>query len=114
MKAEDVAAMMEETALPYAYYQFPEGTGQEPPFLCYYYTDDVDLQADDRNYVKIRRIVIELYTDEKDFVLEQRVEDTLDAHELAYAKQETHLPSERMYMVIYQTSIVLERMEDNA
>ena len=33
MSYEDIATMIESIGLPYAYYQFPEGTGQEPPFV---------------------------------------------------------------------------------
>lgn len=104
--------MISGIGVPYAYYQFTEDTAKPPPFVCFYYTDSEDFLADNVNYVKIRPLVIELYTDNKDFDLESQVEDVLAAHELIYTKEETMLDSERMYMVIFNTEVVLTNAED--
>lgn len=107
MTYKDVSAMLASFGLPYAYYQFEEETAKPPPFICFYYPRASDLLADNENYQKIRILVIELYTDEKDFELEERIEAGLTANDLVYTRQETYLDDERMFEVAYETSIVI-------
>lgn len=105
--------MVAGIGLPYAYYQFPEGTEQACPFICFYFTNSNDLAADDTNYQKIRPLAIELYTDNKDFTTEAAVESALNSNGLVYAREETYLDSERMYMVTYTTEIVITEEINN-
>lgn len=107
MTYRQVAEMVSSIGVPYAYYQFPNNTGIAPPFVCFYFDSSNDFAADNTNYQKIRRLNIELYTDSKDFTLEQTVEDTLSNSGLVYYREETYLDSERMYMVSYETEIVI-------
>lgn len=107
MTYKEIATMVESIGLPYAYYQFPDGTDQACPFICFFLDSSNDFAADNTNYQKIRRLNIELYTDNKDFTLEQTVEDTLSGSGLVYYREETYLDSERMYMVSYETEIVI-------
>ena len=69
MTYTDVASMIEAVGIPYAYYSFEEGTGIQPPFITFYYSGDADVKADNINYALVRPLIIELYTDEKDFAL---------------------------------------------
>ena len=89
--------MIEGIGIPFAYYQFNENTGQQPPFICFYYPEINDLYADESNYQRITGLTIELYTDNKDFMLEKQVEDALAASYLTYQKSETYIDAERMY-----------------
>lgn len=102
-----VYEMISSIGVPCAYNHFPKNTEQSPPFVCFLYGDDNDLAADNKNYSKIRSLSIELYTDNKDFTLENTVETILSNHEMVYSKSETYLESELMYMVIYDTQFVL-------
>ena len=113
MTYKQVATMIDGIGLPYAYYQFPEGTDQACPFICFYFTNSNDLAADDTNYQKIRPLAIELYTDNKDFTTEAAVESVLNSNGLVYAREETYLDSERMYMVTYTTEIVITEEINN-
>ena len=105
--------MISSFGLPYAYYQFPEGTDQACPFVCFYFNSSNDLAADDTNYQKIRPLSIELYTDIKDFTTEETIEAALNSSGLVYAREETYLDSERMYMVTFMTEIVLTEENNN-
>ena len=67
MTFKEISTMIKNIGLPFAYYQFPEGTAEAPPFICFYYSNDDDFKADDSNYQKIEHLNIELYSDEKDF-----------------------------------------------
>lgn len=107
MTYSQVSDMLDRVGIPTAYYQFTEDTGQQPPFICFYYDSSADLKADDHNYKKIRNLTIELYSDVKDFELQERLEALLDENEFAYTVYETPIDTERMYMVTYQTSVII-------
>ena len=52
-------------------------------------------------------MTIELYTDNKSFDLEERVEDALAGAGLTYARSETYIDTEKLYMVVYSTEIIV-------
>lgn len=107
MTYRDIAAMVEEIGVPTSYYQFPRNTEIAPPFVCFFFEDSDDFTADNKNYQKIRPLSIELYTDAKDYGLEQTVEDLLDSYDLPYSREETYIENERLYMVTYTTDIII-------
>lgn len=108
MTTQEVAAMVAEIGVPTAYYQFPEGTGQATPFVCFFYSGDNDMLADDSNYQKIEHLIIELYTDNKDFELEQTVESVLASHGMVWTRAEEWIDTERMLEVVYEMDVILE------
>lgn len=108
MTYEEVSTMVAEIGLPYAYYQFPDNTEREPPFVCFFYPDSDDLYAGNENYVGIKRLFVELYTDEKDFDLEQTVERVLKSHGLTYAQSESYISSEKMWQVTYEMEVIID------
>ena len=101
--------MAEGITIPAAYLQFPEGDPNTPapPFICYYYTGDSDLKADDINYQRIRQLTVELYCENKDFAIESAVEDALTSHNIVYTKMESYIEDEKMYMTTYETEVVI-------
>ncbi len=107
MTHKQVADMLKTVGIPTAYYQFADNTAQEPPFICFFYPDNDDVYADDSNYQKIERLVIELYTDNKDFTLESAVESVLKENGLTFTRAEQYLDSERMYEVIFETYVII-------
>ena len=107
MTYKEIATMISGMNIPYAYYQFPEGTEQTCPFICFYFESSNDLKADNTNFQKIRQLTIELYTDNKDFATEETVESTLNSNGLVYSREEAYLDTEQMYLVTYMTQIVI-------
>lgn len=107
MTHTEVATMIASIGLPYAYYEFPDDTEQEPPFVVFYYPQSDDLYADNQNYVGITQLNIELYTDEKDFDLESTVESVLTGSGLTYTKMETRIDKERMWQILYQMEVII-------
>ena len=107
MTYRQIAEMVSSIGVPYAYYQFPNNTGIAPPFVCFYFDSSNDFAADNVNYQRIRPLTLELYTDNKDFTLEQTVENILNQNGLVYSREETFLDSEKMYMVTFQTNIII-------
>ena len=107
MTTQEIAAMVESIGLPFAYYEFPENTEQEPPFVCFLLPQSEDVYADNENYVDKRILQIELYTDDKDYGLEKDVQNALKAHGLTYRRSEDHIKSERMWQVTYETEVII-------
>ena len=107
MTHTEVATMIASIGLPYAYYEFPDDTEQEPPFVVFYYPQSDDLYADNQNYVGITQLNIELYTDEKDFDLESTVESVLAGSGLTYTTMESRIDTERMWQILYQMEVII-------
>ena len=107
MTTQQIKSMVESIGIPYAYYQFPEGTQEPCPFLCFYLGDSDDFLGDDTNYVRVENLTIELYTDSPDFALERQIEETLNANELVFSKSRTFIDTEKMTMVTYESEVIL-------
>ncbi len=107
MTYEQVNTMIEEIGINYAYYQFPDGTEVAPPFLCFYYPERDDFYADDTNYVRIERLIIELYTKEKDFVSEEAIETVLTEHGIPYTRYESYIDTEQLIMNTYESEVII-------
>ena len=108
MTFKEVSAMVAGIGYPSAYYQFPDNTGQQPPFICFYFDGNNDLIADDSNYQKIEHLIIELYTEHKDFEAEAAVESALSSAGMVWDRDETAIESERMYEVIFEMDVVIK------
>lgn len=93
--------MLNKIGLPFAYDHFVEGESPEPPFLIYLIPKRDDFKADGRNYYKVQEIMLELYADKKDLVLEEKLEQILEEYGICYERSETWIPSEKLYEVLY-------------
>lgn len=113
MTYQDVNSIIAGIGLPYAYYQFPDYSGQDPPFICFFYEGSDDLYADDVNYQRIRPLHIELYTAGKDFQLEERIEEALTSAGLAYTREESYIGSEQMFQITFSTEVVINGQEQS-
>ena len=107
MTYKQIASMVSSIGLPYAYYQFPEGTAQAPPFVVFFYADTDDMFADDTNYQRIATLNIELYTIEKDFATESTIEQILTNNNLTYYKEENYIDSEQMWQIAYEMEVII-------
>lgn len=109
---EQIATLIESIGLPCAYYQFPDddkdNPAPPPPFICFYYPNSDNFNADNRVYARADALIVELYTDEKDFDREAAVEAMLNGAELPWEKSETYIESERMYMTTYTTEVYIK------
>lgn len=107
MTTKEIAAIIESTGLPNAYYAFEEGSAEAPPFICFYYAAANDLFADDSNYQRVSNLTVELYTDEKDFAAEQSVEDALTKAGISFSKTETYISSEKLFDIVYESEVLI-------
>ena len=75
MTYPEVKTLLETTGLPVVYYQWPDGHAPDPPYIVFCFPGDNDFIGDNSNYQKIRELTVELYTDCKDFALEETVDE---------------------------------------
>ena len=106
MTFSDITGMLDETGLPYAYDHFAEGESPDPPFLVFLFPYSDNFGADNRVYVQVDTLHIELYTDKKDPETERAVEAVLNAHDIFYNKDETWIAEERLYEVLYELEVI--------
>lgn len=92
--------------VPFAYYAFPEKNCPDLPYITYYYPNSANFSADNVVYQRIDDLTIELYTETKDFDLEESLEQVLATHELVWEKSEDWIESENMFMISYEMEII--------
>ena len=80
----EIFQILKASGIPTFYAQPPDGTLE--PYLIYIQTGDANFIADDSVYMPANRYVLELYTAQKDFALEQALETALTAGGLVWAK----------------------------
>lgn len=104
MTLTEIVAMLDSFGIPYAYYAYPNDQAPPLPYCVYYFPNNNDVIADNRNYVRVVTIRIELYTETKDFTLEDSIESKLL---YPYTKDVVYIDSERMYQITYESEVVL-------
>lgn len=112
MTFSNIATMINDTGLLNAYYSFPENSNPVLPYILFYYPNNNDLTADNRNYQTIVRLNIELYTENKDFTTEALIEETLNANGLVYSRSESYIDSEHMYEVLFEADVIITEGEN--
>ena len=105
MRIEELAAILQEMDIPFAYDHFAEGESPEPPFICYLLPGSDNFAADGRVYFRINEVRIELYSDSKDVGLESKVEAVLDSYGIFYNKSEVWIQSEKLYEILYSVEV---------
>lgn len=94
------------TVLPMVAYHHWE-VGQEPelPYILYYADEDNNFYADDLVYYDGCGVTIEVYSEQKDVELENKMKKLLNDNELPYESYESFLDSENMYLKAYEINI---------
>lgn len=108
MTREDVEKMLDETGVPYRYHHFTQKEMEEIPLpiIVWNIPGTNNFFADGIVYKKIPQLDIELYTDEKDWELEEKIEKILDEHEIAWEQTASAwLNSENMWESLYEMEL---------
>lgn len=108
MTTQEVATMVASIGLPYAYYEFPDNTALEPPFVCFLFAGNNDMKADNINYTDQRTLVIELYAAQKDYNYESIIRSVLNSYELPFSQASDFLTGEHLYITTYTTEVIID------
>lgn len=105
MTKEVVEGILDEVGIGYAYHHFEPEEAIAPPFICWLVPGCDNFAADGKVFFSADEVHIELYTDRKDFELEQRVEEVLNKREIYWGKSEEYIESEDLYEVRYELMV---------
>ena len=108
MTTTQIAALIASIGLPFAYDHFPEKSAPDLPFICFRYDQQDNFNADNTTRQKIVSLSVELYTANKDITSENAVEAVLVANDMPYTKTETYIDSEKLYLNLYETEVILD------
>ena len=72
MTYKEVADLLITTGLPVTYLMWPEKEAPDLPYICYYYPNSNDEPADNINWAHITALNVELYTQNKDPLRNQK------------------------------------------
>lgn len=108
MKRKEIAEMLAATGYPVTYLQWPEKKVPPLPYICYYYPSMEPETADDTHYAQFYTLNVELYTKEKQFDVENNVEQALLNAGLVFTKEESYLNDENMYEELYMMEVLID------
>jgi len=98
---DKVSQILKAIGLPFAYHHFSEKKPPSIPYICYLLPNSDNFSADGRVYYKKNFVHIELYTDRKDILAEQKVETVLNGFDVFYEKSQVWIESEKLYQTLY-------------
>ena len=113
MTYKEIADMIASIGLDYTYDFFPNNIAPQPPYIVFNYPQNNDFGADNKNYVSIDVLNLELYTSEKDFQTEASVEAVLEQNGIFYEKTEAYIRNEHLYQITYVCEVITEIGENN-
>lgn len=105
---DEIAKIIKEMGVPFAYDHFAEGEAPAPPFICYLLPGSDNFAADGIVWHKISEVRIELYTDKKDLSVEKLVTAVLDKHGIFYNQTEVWIEDEKLYEVAFTFRISMK------
>lgn len=98
MTLEDLKTRCENSGFKYAYGRFEKAV--KPPHLIATSPNSDNFNADDKVYLKVNSIMLELTTTKKDLDLENKIEDEI-LYDIVWSKEETNIDDEGVYNVSY-------------
>lgn len=106
MKLSELRASLASLEIPVKYRAFKVGEAPSLPYILFYVeNNEGTLKADNFNYVKVSNVTIELYSEEKDIELEEKLEAILDSNKIEYDIFEMYLDTEDMHEVAYEITL---------
>lgn len=105
MKIAEFVEGLKSIGLPIAYDHFSEGSVPALPYIVYLLPNSSNFSADGIAFHQISEVDIELYCEDKDFSVEEKIEKWLTENIFYFDKTEEFIETEKMYLIKYETSI---------
>lgn len=110
MTLDEVFNLLKSTNLPVTYFKWGKKV-PALPYLVYYYPSNDDEFADGTNWIDVKQLNVELYTDNKNFELEKKIERIFKDNDLSFMKSESYISDENMYEVLYEMEVIIDGEE---
>ncbi len=101
MSLEEFKKILEEVGIPVAYSAFEKA--QPPPYICYTEPGSNNFMADGKVYLKVKMLMVELYTRYRDTDLEDAVEAALA--DFPWQKTMSFINNEGIHETIYELEV---------
>ena len=101
MNRKDMQSLLMSFGRPVQYMRWKRGQAPELPYWLFRIPSRRDKKADNRNFQKVLKWQIDLYSDGKEEELEEKLEAALDAKRIPYTKHEDYIESEDMLLSRY-------------
>lgn len=105
MTLPELKELLKRLGMPVGYYQWAAGQVPELPYILYYSDEDNNFFADDIVYSTGHAVTVEVYSQNKDLELEERVKELLRKNDIAYESYGDFLKTEDMYLKAYEFNI---------
>lgn len=108
MNKKSIETMLEKVGVPFKYHHFTQREMKEIPLpiMVWNVPGTDNFFADGQVYKKVKRLDIEIYTDEKDWELEEKLEKILDESGIAWEQTASEwLQSESMWESLYEMEV---------
>lgn len=108
MTKEQIEQMLDEMGIPYRYHHFTQKEMKDVnlPIMVWIVPGTDNFFADGQTYHKIKQLDIELYTDQKDWNLEEKLEEILDKYGIAWEQTASEwIESEKMWESLYEMEV---------
>ena len=101
----EIEKILERMNIPFRYFYLKKKRPWSRHFWSGICRKAITFFADGIVYEKIARLNLELYTAQKDFELEERLESLLETEGMAWNKTEAFLDEEQLYEVLYEMEV---------
>ncbi len=107
MTFEQIAEVLASTGYPTVYLAWRQGHVPPLPYICWYLPSMTAETADNTHHAQIYQLNVELYTKNKQFDAESKIEQALLDAGLVFTKEETFLNDENMYEVLFMSEVII-------
>ena len=108
MKTEEIEQMLTELGVPFRYHHFTQKEMEDIPLpiVVWIVPETDNFYADGQAYYKTKELDIELYTDNKDWELEKKLEGILDKYGIPWKQTASEwIQSEKMWESLYEMEV---------
>lgn len=108
MTPEDIEQMLEEMGVPFRYHHFTQKEMENIPLpiMVWLVNGSDNFFADGKAYHKIKKLDIELYTEHKDWHLEEKLESILTQYGISWEQKDSEwLQTENMWESLYEMEV---------
>jgi len=109
MTLVELVQILKSSGYPVTYSHFKETSTKPvpaPPYITYLEDPSSNMFADNKVYKPIKNIRVELYTDLKDLVAEEKIEELLNENEIPFDTDEAWIESEQLFQRIYEVGLI--------
>lgn len=79
----------------------------ETPYCVYYFPNNTDFFADNKNYIDKRPLHIEVIFNSRNLEKEEEIETILKSNNLSYYKSVDWLNDEKVYQITYESEVII-------